>query len=116
MNYIQERILYYLEDLDTRRALGQAPRKLKPLEGFVIPEKYYYYYFYKSKKLMQICPDIRTQVYSPVELSVCGNNYYIFNLNFKKYTYEYYAADGSVMVDPASSVPIVTCTRIKFIE
>jgi hypothetical protein len=113
---MEERILYYLEDLDTRRAFGQPPRKLKIPPGFVLPERVSYFYFYKSQKLMKICPFLHTEVMSPVELSACSNNFFVFNLECQDVTYEYYGASGSVMVDPTYSVPVIVRGPIKFIE
>lgn len=113
---MEERILYYLEDLDTRRALGQPPRKLKLPTGFVLPKRFSYFYFYKTRKLMKVCPFCHTEVMSPVVLSACSNNFYVFNLECQDVTYEYYGASGSVMVDPIYNIPVIVRGPIKFIE
>jgi hypothetical protein len=113
---MEERILYYLEDLDTRRALGQPPRKLKPPPGFVLPKRNTYFYFYKTRKLMKICPFCHTEVMSPMILDAFSNNFFVFNLDCQEVTYEYYAASGYVMVDPTYSTPVIVRGPIKFIE
>jgi hypothetical protein len=113
---MEERILYYLEDLDARRELGQPPRKLKLPQDFVLPKRNTYFYFYKSQKLMKICPFCHTEVMSPVELSASSNNFFVFNLDCQDVTYEYYDASGYVMVDPTHSVPLIVRGPIKFID
>jgi hypothetical protein len=113
---MEERILYYLEDLDTRRAFGQPPRKLKIPPGFVLPQRISYFYFYKTRKLMKICPFSNTEVMSPVILNAFSNNFYVFNLDCQEVTYEYYAASGYVLVDPTYSIPVIVRGPIKFIE
>jgi len=113
---MEERILYYLEDLDTRRALGQSPRKLKPPPGFVLPKRVSYFYFYKTQKLMKVCPFRHTEVMSPLELSAASNNFFVFNLECQEVTYEYYDASGYVMVDPTYNIPVIVRGPIKFID
>jgi hypothetical protein len=113
---MEERILYYLEDLDTRRELGQPPRKVKIPPGFVLPKKYSYFYFYKTRKLMKICPFLHTEVTSPMILDAFSNNFFVFNLDCQDVTYEFYGASGSVVVDPTYNIPIIVRGPIKFIE
>jgi len=112
---MKERIMYFLEDLDVRRQLGQPPRKLK-MTNFVMPEKYNFFYFVHKKKLLKICQDCHVDVLSPVDLSLTTNNFYIFNLECDEYTYEYYSSDGVVVVDPSYTAPIVARGPIKFID
>jgi hypothetical protein len=111
---MEERILYYLEDIDVRRAMGQSPRRLKST-GFTIPKKYIYFYFHKSNKLMKICPGCHTEVLSPVDYSASSGNFFVFNLNCDEYTYEFYDVSGYVMIDPTYNTPIITRGPIKFI-
>ena len=113
---MEERILYYLEDLDTRRALGQPPRKLKPPPGFILPKRFSYFYFHKTQKLMKVCPSLHTEVMSPLELSTASNNFFVFNLECQEVTYEYYSASGYVMVDPTYNTPVIVRGPIKFID
>lgn len=112
---MEERILYYLEDLDVRRAMGQPPRRLKST-GFIIPKKYSYFYFYKTRKLMKICSFCHTEVMSPMILDAFSNNFFVFNLDCQDVTYEYYGASGSVVVDPTYNIPIIVRGPIKFID
>jgi hypothetical protein len=113
---MEERILYYLEDLDTRRALGQLPRKLKLPTGFVLPKRFTYFYFHKTQKLLKICPFCHTEVMTPVELSAASNNFFVFNLYCQDVIYEYYSASGYIMVDPTYNIPVIVRGPIKFID
>ena len=65
---------------------------------------------------MKVCPDCHVDVLSPVELNLSSPNFYIFNLDCDQYTYESYGSDGSVIVDPLYTAPIIARGPIKFID
>lgn len=114
--HLQKIILFYLEDLDTRRELGELPRKLKnnlKLKLFFCRT----FYFTKSQKLMQIDPGCCTSIFHPVELyDEKILNKTVFNIDWDEYTYEWYTVQGHVIVDPTQCVPIFMRGPILFID
>jgi hypothetical protein len=107
---MNERILEYITDIDTRRELGLLPRRIttRPTiefhEGIV--------YNTTTCTLYNFRPEGFHEVRRPVTLDIVNDGLMVFNLYELPYVYEVYGDNGMVITDPIACSPWATERKV----
>jgi hypothetical protein len=101
MSTMNERILEYITDIDTRRELGLLPRRIKSWPTIELNKGIVYNT--TTCTLYNFRPDGYHEVRRPVTLDIVNDGLVVFNLYELPYVYEAYSDNGAVMVDPIAS-------------
>jgi len=109
---MNERILEYITDIDTRRELGLLPRRIKSWPKIELNKGIVYNI--TTCTLYNFRPEGFHEVRRPVTLDIVNDGLMVFNLYEFPYVYEAYSDDGAVMMDPVASSSWATEFKVLF--
>jgi hypothetical protein len=107
---MNERILEYITDIDTRRELGLLPRRLRNFPNIDLNDRIVYNM--SSLTLYNFRPEGYHEVRRPVTLDLMDDGLVIFNLYELPYVYEAYGDNGVIITDPLACSCWVTELRV----
>lgn len=109
---MNERILEYITDIDTRRELGLLPRRITTWPKIELHEGIVYNM--TTATLYNFRPEGFHEIRRPVTLDIVNDGLVIFNLYELPYVYEAYGDNGTVITDPIACSSWATEHKVLF--
>ena len=113
---MEYKILEYVDDLDTRRALGLLPRRLDETRTwalwYTLRSHDGIVYDTATATLFNFRPHGYHEIRRPVTLDIVNDGLMVFNLYEFPYVHEVYGDNGSVLIDPVAKSAWATELRV----
>lgn len=113
---MEHKIIDYVDDIDTRRALGLLPRRLDETRSWALWYTLRAHdgivYNVTTATLYNFRPLGYHEVRRPVTLDVVNDGLWIFNMYELPYVYEVYGDNGAVLVNPTAKSSWATELRV----